>query len=121
MSNCSEIMKIKNSKGQNLIEYALILGIIAVALFAMQTYFQRGIQSVIKVVADDYGPQATPIEDTEMAVKQEAYKGRNVLDLDSSSSWTQTTENLGEGSIHTDLEGQTTTSGESFSVSVIDH
>jgi Flp pilus assembly pilin Flp len=42
-----------NKKGQNFLEYALLLGCIALALTAMQVYFKRGIQGVIKSTSDD--------------------------------------------------------------------
>lgn len=50
-----------HNKAQNFVEYTLILGIVGVALISMQTYFKRGIQSVIKVTADDLGPQGEPL------------------------------------------------------------
>ncbi len=50
-----------NNKAQNFVEYTLILGIVGLALFSMQAYFKRGIQSVIKVTADDLGPQGQPL------------------------------------------------------------
>lgn len=49
-----------NKRAHNLVEYSLILGIVAVALFAMQPHFKRGIQGILKVVADDMGPQGEP-------------------------------------------------------------
>jgi len=49
------------NKAQNFVEYTLILGVVGLALFSMQTYFKRGIQSVIKVTADDLGPQGDPL------------------------------------------------------------
>jgi Flp pilus assembly pilin Flp len=70
------------NKGQNLLEYALILGIVTVALLSMQTYFKRGINSVIKVVADDYSGVADDFSDgipgqlvgeVEKAIKQQQY------------------------------------------------
>lgn len=45
------------SKGQSILEYVLILGIVGMALGAMQFYFRRGIQGAIKVAADDIGEQ----------------------------------------------------------------
>jgi len=65
-------MRYHNNKAQNFVEYTLILGIIGLALFGMQTYFKRGIQSVIKVTADDLGPQGEPI-DTKFKSDPEVY------------------------------------------------
>jgi Flp pilus assembly pilin Flp len=49
-----------NKKGQNFLEYALLVGCIALALTAMQVYFKRGIQGVIKSTHDDL---VVPVED----------------------------------------------------------
>jgi|GEM_PF-1945485 len=46
-------------RGQNLAEYALIIGVVSLALVAMQTYFKRGIQSIVKVSADELSRNAT--------------------------------------------------------------
>jgi Flp pilus assembly pilin Flp len=46
------------NKGQNITEYGLILAVVMVAFLAMNTYFKRGIQSVIKATADDLGSAA---------------------------------------------------------------
>jgi len=51
------IDRILNNRGQNIIEYTLILGIVVLALSAMQTYVRRGIQAGIKIAADELGPQ----------------------------------------------------------------
>jgi hypothetical protein len=47
-------------RAHSLLEYSIILGIVGVALFAMQTHFKRGIQGMLKVIADDMGPQGDP-------------------------------------------------------------
>jgi Flp pilus assembly pilin Flp len=49
----------RREKAQNLSEYALILGVVSLALIVMQPYFKRGIQGVIKATADDLGSVAT--------------------------------------------------------------
>lgn len=46
-----------NRKGQSIIEYAVILGLVVAGLTAMQVYIKRGIQAGIKVAADELGPQ----------------------------------------------------------------
>ncbi len=45
------------SKGQSILEYAVVLGMVALALAAMSLYFRRGIQSVVKSAADEAGNQ----------------------------------------------------------------
>ena len=46
-----------NNKGQSLIEYSFIIGLVVIALSAMQVYIKRGIQAGIKVAADEVGRQ----------------------------------------------------------------
>lgn len=48
---------LRNKKAQSILEYAVLLGLVGLALSAMQIYFKRGIQSVIKVAADEVGSQ----------------------------------------------------------------
>ncbi|MFC1675079.1 hypothetical protein ACFL1K_04270 [Candidatus Omnitrophota bacterium] len=53
-------MKLLNSnktKAQSIVEYAILIGIISAALFAVQMYMKRGIQSVVKLTADEIGDQ----------------------------------------------------------------
>jgi Flp pilus assembly pilin Flp len=46
------ILKAKN--GQNLIEYAIIVGIIAAAMFAMSAYVFRSVQATQRVIQEGY-------------------------------------------------------------------
>ena len=50
-----------NKKGQNFLEYALLVGCIALALSAMNVYFKRGIQGVIKSTQDDLASPAVQV------------------------------------------------------------
>jgi Flp pilus assembly pilin Flp len=45
-----------NTRGQALVEYALIIGVVAAAVAAMATYMKRGVQSNVKVAADAMSP-----------------------------------------------------------------
>jgi len=45
------------NNSQGILEYAVVLGVVIVALVAMSLYFRRGIQAVIKVAADEAGSQ----------------------------------------------------------------
>ena len=46
-----------NKKGQNTLEYAVIIAVIVAALIAMQGYIKRGIQGKLKASSDDIGDQ----------------------------------------------------------------
>lgn len=46
-----------NKKGQNTMEYAIIIAVIVAALIAMQNYIKRGIQGRMKQSSDDIGDQ----------------------------------------------------------------
>ncbi|MDD5196838.1 MAG: hypothetical protein WC937_02715 [Candidatus Omnitrophota bacterium] len=50
-------MKNRFVAGQSVLEYVIILSIVAIALAAMSIYFRRGIQSVVKIAADEVGNQ----------------------------------------------------------------
>ena len=44
-------------RGQSIIEYSMIIGILTVVLYYMGTSIKRGVQSLIKVTADQVGNQ----------------------------------------------------------------
>jgi len=50
-------MDIFSTKGQTLIEYSLVLGIIVTVVLAMQPMIKRSGQAMIKMVADQIGNQ----------------------------------------------------------------
>ncbi len=45
-------------KGQTILEYMILLGIVVLAIFYMGPAFKRGLQSLIKVTADQIGNQS---------------------------------------------------------------
>lgn len=49
---------IKNPRGQNLMEYTMMIGAVMMVLFAMNPMIKRGSQSMIKLMADQIGNQA---------------------------------------------------------------
>lgn len=51
-------------KAQSVIEYALLLALIGAAVVAMQVYMKRGLQAVVKVTADQLGPQQYQYQQT---------------------------------------------------------
>ncbi len=52
-------------RGQTIVEYIIIVGIVVVALFAMGPMFKRGMQSVIKGTADQLAVQDNAEQDFE--------------------------------------------------------
>jgi len=49
-------MKIR-SASQSMMEYTIVIGLVALAILGMQTYARRGLQVVIKLAADPIGDQ----------------------------------------------------------------
>jgi len=49
-----EAMWLKNQKGQNLIEYAIVVSIISAGIFAMSTYVFRSVQGTQKVITEEF-------------------------------------------------------------------
>ena len=50
-------------RGQSILEYTIIVGIVTVVLYYMGTSIKRGIQSLIKVTADQVGNQQNSDQD----------------------------------------------------------
>lgn len=51
------------SKGQTVLEYVFLIGIVTIALVYMGTDFRRGIQSAVKLTADQLGNQVNSDQD----------------------------------------------------------
>ncbi len=49
--------------GQTIVEYTIIVGIVTVVLFYMGTGVKRGVQSLVKVTADQVGSQQNADQD----------------------------------------------------------
>ena len=47
----------RKRKGQSFLEYAMVIGVIVLIMFAIGPMMKRGIQSLIKAVADEVGTQ----------------------------------------------------------------
>lgn len=65
---------ISSKRAQVVLEYAIILGIVALALGMMQVYVRRGIQAGIKIAADEIGRQedfGNYFESVEIAEEEE--------------------------------------------------
>src|ERR1700722_2572754 len=71
-------------RGQTILEYTMIVGIVTVVLYYMGTSIKRGVQSLVKVTADQVGSQKNA--DQDFNDSQEGY-------LTSSNTVTQESRN----------------------------
>ena len=51
---------LRNKRAQTTLEYAILIGVVAAALIAMQMYLKRGYQGKIRDSADSMGGQFSP-------------------------------------------------------------
>lgn len=94
-------------KSQSLIEYALILGIVAAALLGMQVYMKRGIQRAVQLSADQLGEQ-------QVTINSQREANTISTSTDKKFGTVRTQESLGGGQASnintTDITSGTTTS-----------
>jgi Flp pilus assembly pilin Flp len=45
---------VKGTRGQNMIEYAIIIALVSAAMIAMSTYVYRSVQATQKMVEDEF-------------------------------------------------------------------
>lgn len=48
------------SRAQSILEYVIMIGLVAAAVMAMQTYFKRAVQSRLEEVKQEYAPEVAP-------------------------------------------------------------
>lgn len=77
-------VKMSVRRGQSILEYTIIVGIVTVVLFYMGTSIKRGVQSLVKVTADQVGNQVN--SDQDFSDTQQGY-------MQASNSITQETNN----------------------------
>ena len=56
-------LPMRNFRGQSILEYTIIVGIVTVVLYYMGTGIKRGVQSLVKVTADQVGSQQNSDQD----------------------------------------------------------
>ncbi len=82
----------KGSKAQSVSEYAILIGIITLALVGMQVYMKRGIQGVVKMAADEVGSQRDAEETDVLKGTKQQSQSRSIT-----SGATQGTPHLPQG------------------------
>jgi Flp pilus assembly pilin Flp len=76
-------MFIREKKGQSILEYAILMGLIVAVIVAIQVYVKRAYQERLKASADQIGGQFTANEDfTIQTIQQTARKAKTIVDLD---------------------------------------
>ncbi len=63
MGNKGQTPPRQSGAGQTVVEYIVLVGIVTVALFYMGPLFKRGVQSLVKVTADQIGSQQNADQD----------------------------------------------------------
>lgn len=100
-------------RAQSVLEYVVILGVIGAALVAMQVYFKRSIQAVVKTAADQMGEQKKGLVDYDYRLD---WKERGNSDITSTAVGKRTTALATEGAVtygndQTTLQSGTLSSG----------
>jgi len=95
-------------KAQSILEYIVLVGIIAAALTAMQFYFRRAIQAAVKVAADEIGSQKEGAVDYDYKYEWK-WKGRAYTATDTSG--TSTANQMEKGAVSYEKNETTTQSG----------
>ncbi len=93
------------SSGQTVVEYILLIGIVTVAMTFMGTSLKRGVQSVVKVTADQIGNQQEADQIIKPRVPGKPEEGTSYL----VNSLTNTTANVAKTVIESTVDKSTTT------------
>jgi len=48
------------NKAQSILEYVIIVGVVAAAIIAMQTYFKRAVNARLEEIKQEYVPKVAP-------------------------------------------------------------
>lgn len=70
-----------NKRGQTVLEYGMLIGIVTIALIYMSTDLKRGVQNVVKITADQMGAQVNSDQDFTQKVQH------GILNHSSSNTW----------------------------------
>ncbi len=97
-------MKLNARKGQNVIEYAILLTLVIAALTVMQVYIKRGIQAGIKSCGDQIGKQEDFVEEDPIKGRLEHAESIDIADGTTTSTYGGGTQEY--------TTSQTTTKGE---------
>lgn len=86
----------RSKRAQSILEYTIIIAIVGAALFAMQLYFRRSIQAVVKLAADEVGEQKKGMLEYDY---ENEWKLKGSSEVTTTSDGTDTTKELETGAI----------------------
>lgn len=87
-------IKLKERKAQSITEYAVLMGIIVLAIVLTQVYLKRSIQGKFKSTADDLGEQFTTGRNYTLQTVQQSMRNDKTAvgdNLTLSDAWSQST------------------------------
>jgi len=102
-------MKLNLCRGQNLIEYAVLLTIVVAVFTGMQIYLKRGLQGTIKLSTDEFGTQKLPEEEEKEYGDLQPLKGRLLSSDTTTVADSQTVDNQLAGGKSEKIKEQDTT------------
>ena len=87
-----------NKKGQNVVEYSILIALVVGAAIAMQTYVKRGLQGRVKDVVDYTGNISASVSETAnfTAGQYEPYYAQSYGQIDSKRMSTEVTDANGK-------------------------
>lgn len=92
---------LKRTKGQSMVEYALIITIVALALLAVNIYMKRGVEGKLRDSGDNIGAQfeaggtaVTTNRDASGSVSEENLAGKTVVTLTADTSTSKGSESV---------------------------
>lgn len=93
----------QNSKGQTMVEYSLLIGIVIAVILAMTPMVKRSAQGMVKIIADEVGYQSN--------AEQRGDEGLINAEIKTSLDRQQQKQESYVGSVHSSLTsyGETTT------------
>lgn len=104
-------MRIKNKKGQGILEYAMIISIVLAVFVAIQIYLKRAVQGNLKRASDQIGEQFTTAQNyTIQTITQSARKEDTLASLTvANDGWTRSQiQDLANGTWLADVDADAT-------------
>lgn len=60
MAKRNSVLRLGQKRGQSILDYAILVAVVAAALVSMSTYIQRSVQANLKMIEDQINAAAEP-------------------------------------------------------------